>query len=268
MNKEKVYQSWEHIGAYALHLLTSKSKYAIHSPHVFEFCTKVLPHQASAWGKKVEAYRKFLTKDHTLISFPDFGARGQGGAIREVQLSHLAKMAARKYRAGELLYRLCQFYQIKRGLEFGTNLGIGTMYQMGAVAEAQFITMEGAPAIADYASNTFQHFELSPQLMVGEFSNILQRQLSLEKFRPDYVFLDGNHQYQATIDYMNQLLPHMAENAMIVLDDIHWSKGMHKAWMEIVQMPQVSVSIDLYMMGICWVKKKQAKEHFKLRFRF
>ena len=247
------------------HWLTAKRLNAIHSPFVFEFATEVLPHVLSPDGRKVEALRHQLKRSKEVISYQDHGA-GRGGnalAITEATVGQLAATASRRPRMGELLHRICAHYQPRHCLEFGTHLGISTLYQVTALKDAHFVTMEGAASLATKAAAHFASFEVNPKVMVGEFAETLL-QLKQADFHPGYVFIDGNHRYEPTMAYFEELLPMMQDGGLMVFDDIYWSREMRRAWEEICGHPEVSVSIDLFTLGLCWVKKAQAKEHFRL----
>ncbi len=247
------------------HWWTAKRLNAIHSPFVFEFATQVLPHHVSANGRKIEALRKELVRAKEVVSYPDHGAgrAGQAQAVTTATIGQLARTASRRPRMGELLHRICKHYQPTTCLEFGTHLGISTLYQATALQDAHFVTMEGAPSLARYAQQHFEEFGVTPEIRVGEFSKTLA-QLAQESFQPDYVFVDGNHRYEPTMAYFQQLLPMMKDGGLLIFDDIYWSTGMRKAWREICAHPEVTVSIDLFTLGLCWLRRPQAKEHFRL----
>jgi hypothetical protein len=42
----------------------------------------------------------------------------------------------------------------------------------------------------------------------------------------------------------------MTSNFIIIVDDIYWSDGMKKAWLELNTNPLFNLSIDLYSAGI------------------
>ena len=132
------------------------------------------------------------------------------------------------------------------------------------IKEGRFISMEGDSTLSQMAKETITNFGLQAEILTGEFSEILDSQINLPEYQPDYVFLDGNHQYQPTIDYVNQLLPVIPENSILILDDINWSDEMRKAWREVVEKEEVTVSLDLFYMGVCFIKRQQAKEHFQV----
>ncbi len=52
---------------------------------------------------------------------------------------------------------------------------------------------------------------------------------------------------------------------MIIMDDIHWSDGMERAWEEIKLNEEVRVSLDLFFHGILILKNDMQKEDYKVR---
>ena len=104
------------------------------------------------------------------------------------------------------------------------------------------------------------------QLVEGNFDHTLDQVLkSTTPF--DFVFIDGNHRLEPTVRYFNQILPNLHANSIVVLDDIHWSKEMEQAWETIQQHPAVSLTIDLFFIGIVFFRAEQKeKEHFTIRF--
>lgn len=257
-----------HLYHFLLHWLSARTLHLIHSPFVYDFCTKVLPHKHSQMGENIENLRKKLLKDETTLLLTDFGAGmlGKAAVQKEKNIAKIAQSSARRRKEGEFLYRLCAHYQPQRALELGTNLGISTLYQATAIPQSRFLTLEGAEALAKIAQKHFEAFSIAPEILVGEFSDTLANKIALSSYRPDYVFIDGNHRYEATVAYFQQFLPHIPDGGIIVFDDIYWSKGMKKAWEEIIAHPEVTVSLDIFWFGICFIRRKQAKEHFKLRF--
>ena len=57
------------------------------------------------------------------------------------------------------------------------------------------------------------------------------------------------------------------ENNAFTLGYDSWkNEDMKVAWSEIKNRPQVTVTIDLFWLGLVYFRKGQAKEHFKLKF--
>jgi hypothetical protein len=70
-----------------------------------------------------------------------------------------------------------------------------------------------------------------------------------------FIYVDGNHQFEPTIQYFNTIMSMSGESDIIVFDDIHWSKAMEQAWREIKQDKRVRYTIDLFFIGIIFLKK-------------
>ncbi|MEM7367053.1 MAG: class I SAM-dependent methyltransferase [Bacteroidota bacterium] len=260
---------WHRIRSYLHHLWVAKGAFWLHSPFIFHLYTDVIRHRRSEAGQAIEDFRSTLSQSAQVIELLDLGAgkKNQGGGNYVMSLGDLASKVSRRPKVGELLNRLCAHFQPKHCLEFGTHLGISALYQLtGLSQEARFISMEGSPQLAALASKHLATFGFEAEVLIGDFDQLLQHTINWETFQPDYVFMDGNHQYAPTIRYFDYLLPRVADGSLIILDDIYWSTEMTSAWETIIQSPEVSVSIDLFHIGICFIRRPQAKEHFRLRF--
>lgn len=254
---------------FLLHILQARSLHLIHSPFVYDFCTKVLwtKKQKSEIGGNIESLRKNLLQNETEITLTDFGAGFQGKEIltKRIKIADIAKSSARRRHEGELLYRICKHYQPKKCLEFGTNLGISTLYQLAGLEDSMFISLEGDESLAKIAMQNIQSFDKDKniEILTGEFSETLAKNTTLHNYEPDYIFIDGNHRYAPTMSYFHYFLPKIKDGGIIIFDDIYWSEGMLQAWKEIIAHKEVSVSIDLFWFGICFIRRNQAKEAFK-----
>ena len=176
----------------------------------------------------------------------------------------LAQKASRKAVEGNFLLNICRYYQPKKCLELGTHLGISTLYQLAGLQDSYFVSLEGVSDLQKLAQQHLNRFRFQADLRVGNFDEVLPALLKEQTAPWEYVFIDGNHREEPTLRYTQLLLPHMADGGIMIFDDIHWSSGMYRAWQQIIAMPEVSVSIDLYRMGVCFVRRHQAKEHFTL----
>ena len=252
------------IYSFLQHWFSAQSAYLIHSPFVYHWYREVLRGELSPAGKRVEQLRKTLTQRSEKISFDDLGAGSSGSASQ--RLGILVKRAARKRNSGELLRRMVKHCQVKRGLELGTHVGISTLYVNSDHPFEEFVTIEGIEGLAQIAQENFKAFDISPRSYVGSFDEVLEKQLDLAQLAPDFVFIDGNHRYEPTLRYFHQILPFLSNGGIMVFDDIYWSREMKQAWEEIITHEEVSVSIDLYFLGICFIRRSQAKEHFRFRF--
>ena len=100
-------------------------------------------------------------------------------------------------------------------------------------------------------------------MIVGEFEETLPVVLKNKKF--DFIYFDGNHQKEPTIDYFEQCLEAAHDDSIFIFDDIHWTSSMEDAWKFIKNHKNVTISIDSFKWGMVFFRKGQVKEHFTLR---
>jgi predicted O-methyltransferase YrrM len=243
--------------------------HGIHSPFVYKLVREVLNDQTFYPDyTTVEALRKQLKQDPRILEVEDFGAGSVKGHSRNRKVSAIAKTSLKPAKYGQLLYRLVRYFQPQTLLELGTSLGITTGYLAAANPQARLITMEGAEQIAAVARAQFQQLKLATiEQVTGNFDTTLPAFLEELKESLDFVFVDGNHQYEPTVRYFLQLLPHLHTGSVLVFDDIHWSAPMEEAWKEICAHESVRLSIDLFFIGLVFFRDEQKeKQHFTIRF--
>lgn len=240
----------------------------LHSPFVFKLyntCIKRQPTQPEL--APIEAIRKKAVSNQQLVSQHDFGARRAERKVATRPISHFAKHHAKPARISQIIFHLIKNYGYKNCIELGTSLGFTSMHIAKALQQGgQLTTIEGAHEIAAAAEQHFITTETQNNIkqVIGNFDTALPDVLNRHE-QVDFAFVDGNHTYEATNQYFNLLLSKAHYNSLIIIDDIYWSPEMTRAWREIQQHERVTVTVDLFYIGLVYFRKKQAKEHFKLR---
>lgn len=256
------------------YLLVARSRYRVHSPFVYDFIRHILRGKTDESSEaKVRAYRQALSNDHNALLKTRQGAHSNHlFPVRKTVAQESAKSGiSLKY--GRVLMRLIQHYQLSNILELGTSLGIGTTYlALGqkTLPHRKLISLEGCPATHAKASAHFQAFwGQAPEfahvsLQKGSFEE--QLPFALNQFdRLNLLFLDGDHRYESVLENFQACSEKASANAIFVIDDIHWSKAMEEAWHVIQQMPKVTLTIDLFQMGLVFFNPRLSGEHFVLR---
>jgi predicted O-methyltransferase YrrM len=240
--------------------------HGIHSPFVFNLVTKVLNDKTGYEDYRIiEEQRKKLLNNADVIEVEDFGAGSVKGFTKQRSIEQIASSSLKPKKYAQLLYRLVRYFDSKQILELGTSLGITASYLAMANDAAQVTTLEGSKAIADVSKNVFKELELKNiNCITGNFDDTLHF-VSNKTF--DFVFIDGNHRKEPTLRYFHQLLQSVQPSTVMVFDDIHWSRDMEEAWEEMKQHPSVTVTVDLFFIGLVFFRKEQKeKEHFVIRF--
>jgi len=255
------------ISDYLKHRFTSKSRHGTHSPFVYKLTDEVIyDFKNKNDYKSIEGQRKKLLNDDSVVVVTDLGAGSHLNRNRTKKVSQIAKNALKAPRLAQLIYRLAKDSRPQHIVELGTCLGITTAYLSKACPEADIVTIEGCPQTAKVAYRNFQDLDLpNVELQVGNFDDLLPKVVA-DATRLDFVYIDGNHRKDATLNYFNWCLPKVHEHSLLIFDDIYWSKGMKEAWEEIKSHPEVTVTVDLFWIGLVYFRKGQVKEHFKIKF--
>jgi predicted O-methyltransferase YrrM len=239
-----------------------------HSPFVFDFITHVL-RDKKQYGcyKEIEAVRKALKTDPVIIEVEDFGA---GSAIIKSNkrvVKDIANSSLKSRKFAQLLYRMVQHYKPENILELGTSFGITTAYLALGNTAAKVYTCEGAKNIATIAQNNFKQLGINNvTLVTGDFAKTLPSIFSTLN-TIDFAFIDGNHRKEPTLQYFEQLLAHSNNATILVFDDIHWSREMEAAWSAIQQHPSVTLTIDLFFIGVVCINNDiKVKQHFTIAY--
>jgi predicted O-methyltransferase YrrM len=251
---------------YLLYRLKAKNRHGLHSPFVYRLVDKVIyDFHAKKVYNEVEDIRKGLLADDRIITVTDLGAGSHVNNDRKKRIGDIAKNALKPPRLAQLLYRLVADLKPTTIIELGTCLGTTSIYLQKAAPDAKVYTLEGCPETANIARESFKKADLNNiELITGNFDNTLPGVIDgLDKL--NFVFVDGNHQKDATLKYFEWCLPKVHENTLLIFDDIYWSEGMKEAWAQIKAHPQVTVTVDLFWIGLVYFKPGQAKEDFMIK---
>ena len=215
------------------------------------------------WIERIESLRKKLNTSSTEITVTDYGAGSPDfeltdeemyqGRILTRTIGDVCRSASTPYFWSRLLFKLIREFKPSVCLEMGTCLGISTCYQAAALKLNQFgkiVTMEGAASLAELAKQHFQELGLdNVSLLLGRFQDTLGEVLNVQE-SIDYAFIDGHHDEEATLAYFERLYPFLSKRALLIFDDISWSRGMKRAWKAIERDKRVKISVDLLVVGI------------------
>lgn len=251
---------------YLNYLSKAQSRHGIHSPFVYKLLDEVV-YDKTEHGeyKLVQTIRKELLNRTDSIEITDLGAGSTVNKSNTRQVADIAKNSAKGGKWGQLLFRLAHHFEPATMLELGTSLGIGSLYQLLGNPKGNLTTLEGCPHTAAIAHEQFKKARINPTVIEGNFDNTLQPYLNSISTL-DWAFIDGNHQKEPTIRYFNQCLTKCHNDSVLLFDDIYWSQGMAEAWQHIKAHERVSVSLDLFQVGIVFLRKEQPKQDFVIRY--
>ncbi len=246
--------------------LSSGNAHAIHSPFVFQLYTQVITNPILYYCfETLELSRGDLLASTQELEVQDFGAGSKILSSRKRKVREMARHSEKSPQLAQVLFRLVNWFQPKTVFDLGTCLGTTTLYMAHACKQAQLYTFEGDPGLARLAAERFQKFKLENiSSVVGNIDQTLPETIQcVEKL--DFVFFDANHRLEPTVRYFEQCLSKAHSESVFVFDDIYWSAEMQQAWQQIKSHPSVTLTIDLFYIGVVFFREKQPVQHFKLR---
>jgi predicted O-methyltransferase YrrM len=256
--------------AYLRYLSRARDEHSLHSPFLFSLYLQVIRAKtgSKALFVPIRKLRRELRKSRQLITIADLGAGSKVNASRQRTIGDIARNSQKTTRFGRLLFRLIRRFEAKVIVDLGTSLGMTTAYLAEATKPfgGQVLTFEGCPATAAIAWQNFERLALQQvDVVVGNLDETLAP--AVAGLSPlDFVFFDANHRYEPTVRYFETCLTNIHNDTVFVFDDIHWSDEMEQAWAYIKAHPSVTVTIDLFWVGLVFFRKEQPKQDFVLRF--
>jgi predicted O-methyltransferase YrrM len=233
----------------------------MHSPYVFAFMQEVLQSdwEDESW-KKIEKERKARYGSSRKIDSTDPGA----GSRQNTTAGEVFRSSVSPERKCRFIAKTARFLHAEYILELGTSAGISTAY-LASAKPKEITTIEGRPEAYEEAIKTFENLGIDNiHAIQGMFDQVLQSPELDKGF--DLIYIDGDHSLEGTMRYVNWAMEHITSKGMIILDDIYWSEHMTEAWEQCSTDKRVSLSLDLYQLGVLSRNPDFLQaQHFKLR---
>ena len=253
------------VKSYLKYWLDAVNKHSLHGPFIFDLYTKAIQKNTQQDFNRIEQLRLQLLKSNKLIKVIDFGSKQGSYHQKERKIADIAAKSLVKPRFGALYNNLVQYLNCKHVIELGTSLGIGSAY-LAWNNQIEIDTFEGCTETASLAQFHFEYLELKNiQIHIGNIDKLLPDYL-LTKKKIDFVLIDANHTYDASMRYFRWMLNKVHKHSILVIDDIHYDKEMESAWREICANEQVYCTVDLYSCGLVFFDPTLTKQHHTLDF--
>lgn len=254
------------VNQFIKHFFSATRKgHGVHSPFAYQLCEEVFYNENKFYDfETLEFVREDLLNDKTILQIEDFGAGSKAFKSNQRKVKDIAKKGISTQKQSELFYKLINFLQAKQCLELGTSLGLNTLYFSKAAKNGSVTSIEGSKSLYDFANALAKKQKISNiNFIHGKFDEVLPSVLN-EMPSLDLLYIDGNHSYNATLNYFKTSLEKKHKDSVFIFDDIYWSEGMTKAWEEIKNHASVTLSIDTFYFGLIFFREEvKEKQHLK-----
>lgn len=243
--------------------LEAVDDHSLHSPFFFDLYTRILkPAVPRKQFDHIERLRQKLFHDARTIRVRDYGSRA--AEKEERRISDIARTSLSPPRFLAFYARLVECFDARSIVELGSSFGISTLY-LAEKQNASVTTFEGAPVIAGIATLTFEFAgRKNINLIEGDIDKTLPEFLQRIR-RIDFALVDANHRYEPTVRYVEWLLRKFHDKSILVVDDIHHSEEMERAWKVIKNHRLVYATADLFRCGIVFFDPSLNKQHVILQ---
>lgn len=255
----------DQIKHYISYFARAKSAYQIEDKHVRDIILRMVessPHHPDL--DLIEQARKEMKADNTLLTFVEHGAGSKNLTGSQRKVSDVAATSLSQPNQCAQIYRLAQQLRPQNTIELGTSLGLMSYGIALGHKQGNIYTIEGNDDTAAYARGVHQKANIDNVEVINDVFDNCLTDLLKKLGTLDLAIIDGNHTYEATIRYFDQMRSYATESTVLVFDDIYWSSGMQKAWQKIKGHDQVSCTIDLYDIGVVFLEKNKPPTHYTI----
>jgi len=215
---------------------------------------------------EIERSRDRMRYDDTPLvdgSFGDAGPFDYDGEGKSHTVAKVVGVSRSKTSAENLFFHILSS-RARHGIEIGTNVGVSSAY-IGAAMDAHgpdwtLTTFEASPYRIRLARKLHASARLDDNItcVQGLFYETLPVVMASSERAFDLAFIDGQHQYQPTLDFMNIVYERAAPESLFIFDDIEWSDEMRGAWAAIRSDSRVVFSTEANGVGFCILLKEAA----------
>ena len=175
----------------------------------------------------------------------------------EKTLPSTPKYLSKKY--NQLLFKIVNYYQPKTILIIGNGLGNSILYLALANSSTQ---------VSEYNQSLhLQKKTLQDIPLLGIKNVVFYDDIStLATKNWDIIFINQTNQTDL-LKYVEILLPKLHSQSILIINNIHTCKSMEATWCNIQQQPSVTLSIDLFRLGLVFFRQEnKVPQHFTIQF--
>lgn len=258
--------SFFQVKSYFNYWLDAVDEHSLHSPFFFDLYTNIILTKSDTRKfDQIESLRSKLLDDKRIINRDTPGSESFAISSNSAMISDIARTSLSTQKFLLLYNRIIHHYHSVNIIELGTSFGISTLY-LAQQSKARIHTFEGSPEIAGIARLTFEFAKgTNITLVEGNIDTTLSRHVSSLR-SIDTAFIDANHRYEPTMRYFNSILSKVHAQSVVIVDDIHYTEEMERAWNEIKKHKLVYATADLYRCGLVFFDPSVNKQHVVLQF--
>lgn len=204
--------------------------HGIHSPFVFNLITKVIEEKKPYY--KYQDIKKHLTE--------------------------FAEITEKTDKYNLLSFRLVGYFDAESILELGSGTGLNTLYLTAPSSKVKCICFEQSEQKRGIARKLYKNWDRDISFCEKGLFEAMGKQdciyLDLTRYNADYEFVE------------KKLIPLVNEDSFVIVKGIRTNKAHQLLWRKLKLISGVTVSLDLYHMGILFFNPKLHKRNYRISF--
>ncbi|MEG1544886.1 MAG: SAM-dependent methyltransferase [Tannerellaceae bacterium] len=241
--------------------LRYRKGYGVHSPFVYNLITKVIEEKCSYYSLyDIELLRKkLLFRTEPVSCLVD----RKKGKVRRLTVGEVVARKAIQPRHGALLFRLTNYFKSQNILQLGSGMGLSTLYMTSYVVPLRCLVLEPQLEVAGVARQVYGEASRNPiDLRVGAYEELLPQALN-DLPRLDFVFFNTPSNATDNEWLFNECVKQVHKDSVFIFEGIKSTARMRTFWKQICGRPEVTVTVDLYDMGLVFFNSKLHKRDYK-----
>lgn len=231
--------------------------HGVHSPFVFDLITRVIEEKRSYYCYEwLNVVRLQLLQDNNKIVCNN----------REFTIKKVLNKSCFTERECKLLFRLANRFQPKTIYVMGSDLGLAPLYLTAYSKSTCCTVIEPEPSVATTAQKMIDR-HASARIDICDISlSDLHSNIDFIVWGKNFSSASGNENYSyipLSVDTFNHFLSHINNESVMIISGINASQKNRNVWKLICSSPEVSVTLDLYSLGIVFFNPKLHRRTYK-----
>lgn len=226
--------------------LRYRKGFGVHSPFAFSFITKVIDERYGYYAyNDIELIRRQLVHRNCPMLKTD------------IKRSH-----------GELLFRIVNYFKPERLIQIGTSAGIGSLYMTAPSSRLNYLLLDSDDNNAEQTIWSLRKFNpkaSSVSVIAGDYLKTLPAALS-KMSAVDFLFFNSAKDKEKNMIYLDEAIKYVQSDTVFFIEGIRSNREMRQLWKNICLREDVSVTFDLYNVGVVFFNKKLHKQNYIVFF--
>ncbi|PKQ65452.1 hypothetical protein BZG02_00140 [Labilibaculum filiforme] len=162
-----------------------------------------------------------------------------------------------------LLFRLMNFWQAKKAAYCGGGIGLSIVYMAKLDSRKEIACLDRGDVFATYSDDLFQNYMEFRNLKNFDYQEILKENPNF-----DFLVFSENTSSEILSDFLQNYEHLLAGKCMVVVQNPHKNDAINQFWRQMKKLERISVSLDLFYLGILISREGMQKQDYVRKHRF